>query len=84
MPNEELGQVRVARDARGVRTTYEELEIGKDLGSAEFLVTQAHIEQACERLNDHHPYFEVASPFGTTVAPVWMSYWVTRMLFSQP
>jgi len=77
------GAVRILRDAAGTRTTFEELEIGKHLGSTEFVVTQAQIDQTCDRLEDHHPYYEVGSPFGSTVAPVWMTYLVPRMLFSQ-
>lgn len=79
----EPGQVRILQDARGRRTTYEELEIGKDLGSAEFVVTQAQIDQTCERMGDHHPFYEVDSPFGGTVAPIYLTYKLTRMLFSQ-
>jgi acyl dehydratase len=78
-----LGQVRIASDRFGPRTTFEELEIGKDLGTEEFLVTQAQIDQVCDRLEDHHPYYEVNSPFGGTVAPVSMTYLITRALFSQ-
>ena len=80
---DEVGQVRVLQDGRGRRTAYEELEIGKDLGSAEYIVTQPQIDQMCERLGDHHPYFQLASPFGSTVAPVYMTYKLTRALFSQ-
>lgn len=79
----QAGQVRIARDARGVRTRFEDLEIGKDLGSTEFSFTQLQVDQTCERLNDHHPFYELDSPFGGTVCPVYMTYWLTRMLFSQ-
>ena len=79
----EIGQVRVSEDARGRRTTYEELEIGKDLGSADFQVSQEQIDQTCFRLGDLHPYFQLESPFGGTVAPVYLSYKLTRNLFSQ-
>lgn len=78
-----LGNVRIGSDRFGPRTTYEELEIGKDLGTEDFLVTQSQIDQVCYRLQDHHPYYEVNSPFGGTVAPVWMTYLLTRGLFSQ-
>jgi len=77
------GQVRIANDRFGPRTTYEELEIGKDLGTEVFLVTQAQIDQVCDRQEDHHPYYEVNSPFGGTVAPMSMTYMLTRSLFSQ-
>ena len=77
------GMVRILRDAAGVRTTYEEIEIGKDLGSEIWTPTQAQIDQVCERMEDHHPYYEVGSPFGSTVVPVSMTYLLTRGLFSQ-
>jgi acyl dehydratase len=76
-------QVRVATDRFGPRTTFEELEIGKDLGTEVFLVTQSQIDQVCDRQEDHHPYYEVNSPFGGTVAPMSMTYMLTRALFSQ-
>ena len=79
----ELGQVRIHRDVRGVRSEYEKFEIGKDLGSAEFRVTQPEIDRFCERTEYHHPYFELDSPFGGTVVPVGMTYATTRLLFSQ-
>lgn len=77
------GQVRILRDSAGIRTTFEELEIGKDLGAAEWTPTQAQIDQVCERMEDHHPYYELNSPFGNTVVPVSMTYLLTRGLFSQ-
>lgn len=78
-----LGQVRILRDAAGVRTTFEELKIGTDLGTAEWTPTQEQIDQVCERMEDHHPYYEVDSPFGGTVVPLSMTYLLTRGLFSQ-
>lgn len=76
-------QVRIASDPRGKRTTYEEIEIGKDLGSAELFVKQEHVDQICDRLEDHHPYYELNSPFGGTVVPVYLTNKLPRSLFSQ-
>ena len=45
-------KVRMAEDATGKRTTYEEIEVGKDLGSFEWTVTEADIERQC--LLDEH------------------------------
>jgi acyl dehydratase len=80
---DQTGQVRVLYDIRGRRTTFEELEIGKDLGSAEFLLTQEHVDQECEKFRFHHPYYEVDSPFGGTVAPISLTYLLPRNLFSR-
>lgn len=76
-------QVRILRDTAGVRTQFEELEIGKDLGTQTLRVTQSQIDQLCERMEDHHPYYELTSPFGTTIAPLSSTYLITRGLFSQ-
>ena len=81
--NELTGKVRILRDSAGLRTTYEEIEIGKDLGTAEWTPTQSQVDQVCERMDDHHPYYEVKSPFGGTVVPLSMTYLLTRGLFSQ-
>lgn len=78
-----LGQVRILRDAAGTRTTFDELEIGKDLGSLVWTPTQSQVDQVCERMEDHHPYYEVESPFGGTVVPTHMTYLMIRGLFSQ-
>jgi hypothetical protein len=80
---DQIGQVRVLHDIRGRRTTFEELEIGKDLGSAEFLLTQQHLDQECEKFRFHHPYYEVDSPFGGTVSPISLTYLLPRNLFSR-
>jgi acyl dehydratase len=82
-PSAKLGTVRIRKDVRGQRSDYDEFEVGKDLGSAPFRVTQQQIDQSCERNEFHHPFYEVASPLGGTVAPVGMTYGTTRMLFSQ-
>ena len=42
-------KIRMAKDATGQRTTYEEIEVGKDLGSFEWVVTQGDIERDAPR-----------------------------------
>jgi hypothetical protein len=79
----EISQVRVKHDPKGERTDFDKLEIGKDLGSAELLVTQEQIDGMCERREFWHPYYNVSSPFGGTVAPMLLSYGIPRLLFSQ-
>ena len=62
-------KVRMAEDATGKRTTYEEIEVGKDLGSFEWTVTEADIERQC-LLDEHwHEWFVSDSPWGGAVAP---------------
>ena len=43
----EIAETRVEEDARGRRTRYEEIEVGKDLGTLEWTVTAADIEKQC-------------------------------------
>jgi acyl dehydratase len=83
MSDATMGKVRIAADIRGARSGYEEIEVGKELGSADFLVTQEQIDQFCELTGDHHPYYEVNSPFGGTVVPVSLTYLLPRNLFSR-
>ncbi len=78
-----LGQVRIGADGQGRRATYDELEVGKDLGVADFRVTQEQIDQVCERTRYHHPFYEVDSPFGGTVAPIVMTFLLPRNMFSR-
>ncbi|MEX2451285.1 MAG: MaoC family dehydratase [Rhodospirillales bacterium] len=60
---------RVAEDARGKRTTYEEIEVGKDLGSLEWTVTEEDIEKQCSLDEDWHEWYVLNSPWGGRVAP---------------
>jgi acyl dehydratase len=62
-------QVRMVEDATGKRTTYEVIEVGKDLGSFEWTVTPEDIERQC-MLDDHwHDWFQKDSPWGGPIAP---------------
>lgn len=74
---------RVARDPRGKRTQFEELVIGSDLGSLEFELTQQMVDDSCARLEDYHPWYSLASPWGPTIAPAVMNYSPVRTLFSK-
>jgi hypothetical protein len=62
-------QVRMVEDATGKRTLYEEIKVGKDLGSFDWLVTEDDIERQCT-LDDHwHDWFQKGSPWGGPIAP---------------
>lgn len=79
----EVSQVRVAHDPKGERTDFEDLEVGRDLGAAELLITQEQINAFCERHSFWHPFYSIGSPFGGTVSPMGLSYGIPRLLFSQ-
>lgn len=75
-------KVRVARDQRGDRTSFEEIEIGADLGSREWVVTADMVDHQCEIDEDYHEWFSVDSPFGGRVAPPLISYPPVRFLIA--
>ena len=71
---------RVLRDAYGERTPFEAIEVGRSLGRIEWTPAQSQVDQVCERMEDHHPFYEVDSPFGGTVVPIGMTYLLGRRL----
>ena len=50
-------QTRVEFDEHGNRTTYDEIEVGRDLGSLEWVITEQDIEKQCSIDEDFHPWF---------------------------
>jgi hypothetical protein len=71
---------RVARDERGERTSFDDIEVGQDLGSLEWEVTSDTIKKQCDMDNDHDPLFDAADG---TIAPPQISYRPPRWLFSR-
>jgi hypothetical protein len=75
---------RVARDDRGERTSFEEIEIGQGLGVLEWEVTPELIDKQCAMDDDYDPLFSLDNgPFGSRVAPPQISYRPPRWLFSR-
>lgn len=74
---------RVARDAAGERTRYEDIEVGADLGTIEWSFDEAAIARICESDDDFHEWYSVESPYGGVIAPVLISYPPVRLLFSR-
>jgi len=75
-------KARIARDQRGERTAFEEIEVGADLGSREWIVTEEMIDHHCEIDEDYHEWFSVDSPFGGRIAPPLISYPPARFLIA--
>ena len=73
---------RVARDAGGERTRYEDIAIGEDLGSIEWSFDEAAIARICDSDDDFHEWYAVESPYGGIIAPVLIGYPPVRMLLS--
>jgi len=76
-------QTRIASDAGGLRTTYEEIEVGKDLGALEWTVTDADIEKQCTFDDDWHEWYVLTSPWGGRVAPPQIQSRPPRWLLSR-
>lgn len=74
-------QSRIARDARGPRTTFEEIKVGENLGAIEWIVTREQVQALCESDDDYHEWYSVESPYSGLIAPVLMSYPPVRLLF---
>ena len=75
--------MRVAEDEHGKRAAYEEIELGRSLGSIEWTVTSDMIDQQCEVDADYHLWYSVGSPWGTRIAPPQLSYRPPRWLLSR-
>ena len=74
---------RVARDSGGLRTTYDDIEVGGDLGSMEWSFTREGIAALCDSDADFHEWYSVDSPYGGVIAPELISYPPVRVLFSR-
>ena len=76
-------QTRVAFDEKGKRTTYEEIEVGADLGTMEWKITEEDIEKQCNLDDEYHFWYSVGSPFGGRIAPPQLQYRPPRWLISR-
>lgn len=79
----EESQTRVEFDEHGKRTTYDEIEVGKDLGSLEWVVTEDDLEKQCAIDEDFHPWFNLESPWDGVIAPPQIHYRPPRWLLSR-
>ena len=79
----EEAQTRVEFDEHGKRTTYDEIEVGKDLGSLEWVVGEDDIEKQCVIDEDFHPWFALESPWDGRIAPPQLQYRPPRWLLSR-
>jgi hypothetical protein len=80
---EESQSFRILEDAKGKRTTFEEIEIGIDLGQMEWIFTEEMIDTQCLMDDDFHEWYGIDSPYGGTIAPPQINYRTPRWLFSR-
>ena len=79
----ETSRIRIKADEHGQRATFDDIEIGKDLGEIEWTVSEADIEKQCMVDDDYHPWFMGDSPYGGRIAPPQIQYRPPRWLLSR-
>ena len=78
------GMVRVERDASGrPRTTFDEIEVGAELGEIEWSVTREQVDGLIENDLDYHEWYESESPFGGPIVPPLATYPPVRILLTK-
>ena len=77
------GLTRVERDASGLRTTYEEIEVGADLGRMEWTVGPENVAGLMENDQDYHEWYAESSPWGEPVVTPMATYPPVRILFTK-
>jgi hypothetical protein len=84
--NREIGHAsttRVAEDEYGPRAAFDDIEVGKDLGTIEWCISEADIEKQCRIDFDYHPWYFLGSPYGKRIAPPQIQYRPPRWLLSR-
>jgi hypothetical protein len=76
-------QTRVEFDEHGKRTTYDEIEVGRELGTLEWVVSEEDLEKQCVMDEDFHPWFFLDSPWDGRIAPPQIQYRPPRWLLSR-
>lgn len=83
MKIETTSTTRIAEDEHGPRAKYEDIEVGKSLGSIEWKVDSEDVEKQCRMDSDYHPWYFGDSPFGGRIAPPQIQYRPPRWLLSR-
>lgn len=76
-------QDRVAYDARGPRTTYDELVVGDSLGTMEWIVQRENVDGLIINDQDFQECYEQPGMFDAAVVPPLATYPPVRMLFTR-
>jgi hypothetical protein len=77
------GSTRIAEDEYGKRASFEDIEVGKDLGKLEWRISAADIEKQCAMDHDYHPWYFQGTPDGKRIAPPQIQYRPPRWLLSR-
>ena len=73
----------MARDEHGVRARYEDIEIGADLGTLEWVVSAEDVVKQCRIDDDYHENYVLGDREGRIHAPPQIQYRPPRWLFSR-
>lgn len=80
---EQKKNARIAEDEHGVRATYEEIEVGRDLGTLEWVISAADIDKQCRIDEDYDPRYSLAVAGDDRIAPPQIQYRPPRWLLSR-
>ena len=76
-------KVRVAEDAHGPRSRFDDIVVGQVLGEIDWLVTEEMIDTQCAIDADYDVWYSLDSPWGGRIAPPQISYRPPRWLLSR-
>ena len=65
------------------RVSYDEIEVGTELGPREWTITPEEIDRHCLSTGEFHEWYTVGLPSGGRAAPVSISYMPPRYIFSE-
>jgi len=74
---------RIAEDEHGPRADYDDIVVGKDLGSLEWSITEADIDKQCRIDEDYDPAFSLGARYDGRIAPPQIQYRPPRWLLSR-
>jgi acyl dehydratase len=76
-------QTRVREDGSGLRTTFDQIEVGESLGSIRWSVTREAVQGLIDNDDDHNEWYDKDSPFGGPIVPPLATYPPVRMLLTR-
>ncbi len=79
----DAARARIAEDEHGPRATFDDIEVGKDLGTLEWRITRDDVDRQCRMDNDFHPWYFLGTPDGAPIAPPQIQYRPPRWLLSR-
>ncbi len=79
----DLKPVRIAEDEHGARSDYENIQVDKDLGTLDWVISEEDIQKQCRIDEDYDPAYCLDSKYGGVIAPPQIQYRPPRWLLSR-